>query len=356
MSGTHVNGTTTSSTSTASADQIAGQTRTVHVPVDGGSSSGAAGGTFAVDTDRLAKCSPTFAAIAASVEAARNKMLSTMDQLGKCWGEDQTGDEFADTYVEAAFNMRSGMLTLVEVLRSAGDGIATMAKGTKQSEEQAAEVAGGKPGSGTSNSGQSTTSNGYQYPASASADLHQSVPHTSSSSRSGDQAAPGTCAVDSMAYRASAQAGRLDQVEMTRASTADQCEVTHGGLTAHVDGPHAGMADEVTMVRRTPDVAYTQAPSVHATLATPPRQLAVEPEGGLFAGLVNTPSPAQHSTVSQSLSAGPQVGHAVTTSHQMTAETPTVGMHADTHRVEEHLISDRVERTVRAQSPQEGQS
>ncbi len=100
------------------------------------------GNYFAVDTDALAQASPQVRLLAQRVKRLGFDLDSGLNQLGECWGNDKGGQQFAKQYLKPRTQLVIGCKKGAEVLDSIADGISTLAKGFRKTEEQAIEAAG----------------------------------------------------------------------------------------------------------------------------------------------------------------------------------------------------------------------
>ncbi|MFJ3793420.1 WXG100 family type VII secretion target [Kitasatospora sp. NPDC090091] len=120
---------------------------------------------FSVDTEKLAAAAPQVQELAGLIRSVGTRLEARLGELGTCWGDDYTGREFHQQYGLPKEQLTEAIDGTAEVLDSTVDGIGTMAKGLRRTEEQnvealrplAAGVAdlngGGGPRPGTPHSG-----------------------------------------------------------------------------------------------------------------------------------------------------------------------------------------------------------
>ncbi|AUY53478.1 WXG100 family type VII secretion target [Streptomyces sp. CB01881] len=95
---------------------------------------------FSVDTEALAAATPQVQELAGLIRSVGTRLEARLGELGECWGEDYTGREFRDQYVQPKEQLTEGISGTAEVLDSTVDGIGTMAKGFRRTEEQNVEA------------------------------------------------------------------------------------------------------------------------------------------------------------------------------------------------------------------------
>ncbi|MFF0410519.1 WXG100 family type VII secretion target [Kitasatospora sp. NPDC004745] len=95
---------------------------------------------FSVDTEALAAATGPVQELAAQIRAVGTRLEARLGELGECWGEDYTGREFRDQYLRPKEQLTEGISGTAEVLDSTVDGIGTMAKGFRRTEEQNVEA------------------------------------------------------------------------------------------------------------------------------------------------------------------------------------------------------------------------
>lgn len=100
-----------------------------------------AGDYFAVDPEKLAEAAPEVMRLAERVNRVNRLLESKTDSLGECWGQDVGGRQFAQQYLRPKTQLLQGLDKASKVLDSMGDGIQTMAKGYRRTEDQATEAA-----------------------------------------------------------------------------------------------------------------------------------------------------------------------------------------------------------------------
>ncbi|MCS0606300.1 WXG100 family type VII secretion target [Streptomyces sp. LP11] len=97
-------------------------------------------GTFSVDTARLDQAAPQMQELAARIRSVATKLDGRLEALGACWGDDESGRQFLEQYAEPKRQLSAGITGAGTVLDSTVDGIRTMAKGFRQTEEQNVET------------------------------------------------------------------------------------------------------------------------------------------------------------------------------------------------------------------------
>lgn len=97
-------------------------------------------GTFSVDTERLDQAAPQVQELAARIRSIATKLNGRLEALGSCWGDDESGRQFLEQYAEPKRQLSAGITGAGTVLDSTVDGIRTMAKGFRQTEEQNVET------------------------------------------------------------------------------------------------------------------------------------------------------------------------------------------------------------------------
>ncbi|MFD0280044.1 WXG100 family type VII secretion target [Kitasatospora sp. NPDC127111] len=95
---------------------------------------------FSVDTERLAAATPQVQELAGLIRSVGTRLEARLGELGECWGDDYTGREFRDQYLSPKEQLTEAVGGTAEVLDSTVDGIATMAKGFRRTEEQNVEA------------------------------------------------------------------------------------------------------------------------------------------------------------------------------------------------------------------------
>jgi uncharacterized protein YukE len=100
------------------------------------------GNYLAVDTDALAKAAPEVQRLASRVKTMNSVLSSTLSKLGDCWGNDQNGRQFAKNYVYSKNQLVEGLDAASKVLDSMAEGITTMSKGFRKTEDEAVDTAG----------------------------------------------------------------------------------------------------------------------------------------------------------------------------------------------------------------------
>ncbi|GAB1691051.1 WXG100 family type VII secretion target [Krasilnikovia sp. M28-CT-15] len=94
---------------------------------------------FAVDTDRLARTQARLDALFTRMNGVAGTLRARLDAHGNCWGDDAIGRSFEASYQEPHNAINEILPALAEVMRSVGDGVATMAKGFEQTDRNAAD-------------------------------------------------------------------------------------------------------------------------------------------------------------------------------------------------------------------------
>ncbi|ALV31357.1 WXG100 family type VII secretion target [Streptomyces sp. CdTB01] len=97
-------------------------------------------GTFSVDTERLDRAAPQVQELAARIRSVATKLNGRLEALGPCWGDDESGRQFLEQYAEPKRQLSAGITGAGTVLDSTVDGIRTMAKGFRRTEEQNVET------------------------------------------------------------------------------------------------------------------------------------------------------------------------------------------------------------------------
>jgi uncharacterized protein YukE len=94
-----------------------------------------------VDAEALAKATPEVLRLASRVKAVFADLESTTSALGECWGDDEGGRRFAEQYLKPKTQILEGLESASKVLDSMADGLSTMSKGYRKTEDQATEAA-----------------------------------------------------------------------------------------------------------------------------------------------------------------------------------------------------------------------
>ncbi|MCG6495633.1 WXG100 family type VII secretion target [Kitasatospora sp. A2-31] len=95
---------------------------------------------FSVDTEKLAAAAPQVQELAGLIRSVGTRLEARLGELGACWGDDYTGREFHQQYGQPKERLTEAIDGTAEVLDSTVDGIGTMAKGLRRTEEQNVEA------------------------------------------------------------------------------------------------------------------------------------------------------------------------------------------------------------------------
>jgi uncharacterized protein YukE len=79
------------------------------------------GAEVVVDSAALRAVAPRFVELADAVEAAERELSSALAAEGECWGADETGQSFAQTYVGEVAPTVDAVTMLAQVLTSVRD-------------------------------------------------------------------------------------------------------------------------------------------------------------------------------------------------------------------------------------------
>lgn len=78
----------------------------------------------------------------ADLGALRDVLVSALDASGECWGSDEAGQNFAQSYVPSADGCRSALTNLVDALQKIGENLHRTATDSEQRDQQQARELG----------------------------------------------------------------------------------------------------------------------------------------------------------------------------------------------------------------------
>jgi uncharacterized protein YukE len=105
-----------------------------------------AGAGFDVDPTRLRAAAPRFDAVADQLDDARSALHGGCTAEGPCWGGDQAGQAFAQSYLPPAEVVRTALGAAVAALRAIRAGLDESAATWEGAEGAAAGGFGGRHG------------------------------------------------------------------------------------------------------------------------------------------------------------------------------------------------------------------
>ena len=91
--------------------------------------------TVWVDTERLVRAVPGLTELSHDVAGVYSDLIAELNGLGRCWGDDATGQAFERQYIAPRDELLMGMRDTRDVIDSTGQGILTMVKGYTATEE-----------------------------------------------------------------------------------------------------------------------------------------------------------------------------------------------------------------------------
>ncbi|SEL30912.1 hypothetical protein [Streptacidiphilus jiangxiensis] len=92
--------------------------------------------SFEVNTEGLQNQLPYLRELAARFRGIGTELEAKLGSLGQPWGDDETGQQFLESYDNPHRQILDGISQTGEVLDSTGDGIDTMAKNYRILEEE----------------------------------------------------------------------------------------------------------------------------------------------------------------------------------------------------------------------------
>jgi len=105
-----------------------------------------AGTGFQVDPVRLRSAAPQFDAVADQLERAGTTLQAALAAEGPCWGGDEAGQTFAQSYLPGAQETTSALGTVVEALRAIRVSLDEAANTWEGTDQGAASAFGGRGG------------------------------------------------------------------------------------------------------------------------------------------------------------------------------------------------------------------
>jgi hypothetical protein len=90
-----------------------------------------------VDVDGLRGAEPRFRYLSSAVDGALGQLLATLDAQGPCWGGDQLGARFAETYLPASELIRRALPDLRDDVRDVGVAVVSVADNVDAAEGRA---------------------------------------------------------------------------------------------------------------------------------------------------------------------------------------------------------------------------
>lgn len=78
----------------------------------------------------------------ADLGAVQDALASALDSSGECWGSDEAGQNFAQSYVPSADGCRSALTSLVDALQQVGENLHRTATDSEQRDQQQARELG----------------------------------------------------------------------------------------------------------------------------------------------------------------------------------------------------------------------
>jgi len=92
--------------------------------------------SFSVNTDGLHNQIPYMQELAEQVRGIGTGLQARIEELGDCWGDDDTGQQFYNQYATPRDQILEGVSGTGDVLDSTADGIKTMATQYQQLEDE----------------------------------------------------------------------------------------------------------------------------------------------------------------------------------------------------------------------------
>ena len=92
--------------------------------------------SFSVNTDGLHEQMPYMQELAEQFHGIGSNLRAVLDDLGECWGDDATGQQFLEQYTQPKEQILEGIGDTGDVLDSTADGIKTMAVQFERLEEE----------------------------------------------------------------------------------------------------------------------------------------------------------------------------------------------------------------------------
>ncbi|PWW63481.1 WXG100 family type VII secretion target [Actinokineospora spheciospongiae] len=94
----------------------------------------APGGKIDIQPDVAARAAERFAAAAERLAGVAATLEGALGAAGECWGDDESGQEFAKDYVPGADGTAQGFAAVVEGLRNVHRGLADTARSYRDTE------------------------------------------------------------------------------------------------------------------------------------------------------------------------------------------------------------------------------
>jgi hypothetical protein len=94
-------------------------------------------GTMRVDTDGLRAAEPALRHLSTSVGTVLTRLAGVLDAAGCCWGNDQIGASFAESYVPGARLVRDALPSLRDDVAQVGRAIVAVADNVDVAENRA---------------------------------------------------------------------------------------------------------------------------------------------------------------------------------------------------------------------------
>lgn len=95
-----------------------------------------------VDEEALQAARPAIAQVADQVAGAVNAALAVINAEGECWGGDEIGQKFAETYKPGADEGLTGLDLLNQAVNGVGDGVGAVATDFGNQDESNANALG----------------------------------------------------------------------------------------------------------------------------------------------------------------------------------------------------------------------
>ncbi|MFJ5521223.1 WXG100 family type VII secretion target [Streptomyces griseoluteus] len=99
------------------------------------------GEDFYVDTAGLNEALTQVRHLGARLEAVQQGLMSRLEGLGECWGDDEGGRQFLEEYAKPRKQLVEGTASLAKAVESVHEGVRTMAVNLERLEERNIEAA-----------------------------------------------------------------------------------------------------------------------------------------------------------------------------------------------------------------------